>query len=306
MPAPTVVELLWGTGRPAKRGPKPSLSLEAIVGAAIELADAEGMAGVSMQRVAERLGYTKMSLYRYVPGKAELAALMLEQALGAPPDITAPPGIAAAPDAAAASVTAGRPETAAAPDAAAAPDVAARPETAAAPDAVAAPDQAARPDHAAQPNSAAAQAGFTEAPWRAGLRRWTEEIFRRYRAHPWSLELSAGVRPMGPNELAWLEAALTAMAGIGLTGPERLDTVVVLNGHVRSLANQNGGTPADGMEEQLMRQMGEVMEAAGDRYPEVTAALSEQAGGGSARDDALNFGIDRILDGLQVLVERRR
>src|SRR5690606_31308242 len=60
MPAPTVVELLWGTGRPAKRGPKPSLSLEAIVGAAIELADAEGMAGVSMQRVAERLGYTKM------------------------------------------------------------------------------------------------------------------------------------------------------------------------------------------------------------------------------------------------------
>lgn len=239
MPAPTVVELLWGTGRQAKRGPKPSLSLEAIVGAAIELADAEGMAGVSMQRVAERLGYTKMSLYRYVPGKAELAALMLEQALGAPPDI------------------------------------------------------------------ATAQALSEEAPWRAGLRRWTEEIFRRYRAHPWSLELSAGIRPMGPNELGWLEAALSVMAGIGLTGPERLDTVVVLNGHVRSLALQNGGTSADGMEEQLMQQMAEVMEAAGDRYPEVAAAMGEQTGGASARDDALNFGIDRILDGLQALIDRR-
>ncbi|TLF57556.1 TetR/AcrR family transcriptional regulator [Nocardia cyriacigeorgica] len=239
MPAQTVVELLWGTGRQAKRGPKPSLSPAAIVGAAIDLADAEGMAGVSMQRVAERLGYTKMSLYRYVPGKSELAALMLEHALGAPPDI------------------------------------------------------------------AAAQAVSDVAPWRAGLRRWAEEIFRRYRAHPWTLELSTGIRPMGPNELGWLEAALSAMAGIGLTGPERLDTVVVLNGHARSLAAQHGGTPAEGMEEQLMRQMAEVMEAAGDRYPEVAAAMGEQAGGASARDDALNFGIDRILDGLQALVDRR-
>ncbi|WP_280232249.1 TetR/AcrR family transcriptional regulator [Nocardia cyriacigeorgica] len=240
MPAPTVVELLWGTGRPAKRGPKPSLSLEAIVGAAVELADAEGMGGVSMQRVAERLGYTKMSLYRYVPGKAELAALMLEQALGTPPDLTA-----------------------------------------------------------AQPVSG-------ESPWRAGLRTWTEEIFRRYRAHPWSLELSAGIRPMGPHELGWLEAALSAMAGIGLTGPERLDTVVVLNGHVRSLAQQAGGVGSDGIEEQLLRQMAEVMAAAGERYPEVTVALAEQAGGASARDDALTFGVDRILDGLEALVDRRR
>ncbi|MFE3444477.1 TetR/AcrR family transcriptional regulator [Nocardia sp. NPDC059180] len=239
MPAPTVVELLWGTGRQPKRGPKPSLSLEAIVGAAIEQADAEGMGGVSMQRVAERLGYTKMSLYRYVPGKAELAALMLEQALGAPPD------------------------------------------------------------------TAAAQSVSSESPWRAGLRTWTEEIYRRYRAHPWSLELSAGIRPMGPHELGWLEAALSAMAGIGLTGPERMDTVVVLNGHVRSLAQQSGGGSADGLEEQVMRQMAEVMEAAGARYPEVVGALGEQAAGVSARDDALNFGIDRILDGLQVLVDSR-
>ncbi|WP_249359432.1 TetR/AcrR family transcriptional regulator C-terminal domain-containing protein [Nocardia cyriacigeorgica] len=171
----------------------------------------------------------------------------------------------------------------------------------------ASPDIAGAPPHsaAASLDSVAAQSVSGEPPWRAGLRRWTEEIFRRYRAHPWALELSTGIRPMGPNELGWLEAALSAMAGIGLTGPERLDTVVVLNGHVRSLALQNAGAPADGMEEQLMRQMAEVMQAAGDRYPEVTAAMSEQAGGSSARDDALNFGIDRILDGLQALVDRR-
>ena len=63
-------ELLWGTG--ARRG----LSLERIVRAAVELADAEGLAAVSMRRLAERLGFTTMALYRHVPGKTELLDLM--------------------------------------------------------------------------------------------------------------------------------------------------------------------------------------------------------------------------------------
>jgi AcrR family transcriptional regulator len=69
-------ELLWGTR--SRRG----LSLERIVRAAIELADAEGLAAVSMRRVAERLGFTTMSLYRHVPGKAELVDLMRDEVLG--------------------------------------------------------------------------------------------------------------------------------------------------------------------------------------------------------------------------------
>src|SRR5690606_14503843 len=87
MATPTVLEMLWGIDRPSTRGPKPTLSRAAIVSAATELADAEGLAAVSMQKLADRLGYTKMSLYRHVPGKAELTALMTEAALAGLPEL---------------------------------------------------------------------------------------------------------------------------------------------------------------------------------------------------------------------------
>src|SRR4051794_24652021 len=78
------VEFLWEGPPPRTRGPKAALSLDQIADAAIAVADAEGLAAVSMQRVATELGYTKMSLYRYLPGKAELVALMLERGIGEP------------------------------------------------------------------------------------------------------------------------------------------------------------------------------------------------------------------------------
>ncbi|AGZ44615.1 TetR/AcrR family transcriptional regulator [Actinoplanes friuliensis] len=83
------VEFLWGDRARPTRGPKPTMSLESIADAAIVLADAEGLAALSMQRVAADLGFTKMSLYRYLPGKAELVALMVERAIGEPPELPA-------------------------------------------------------------------------------------------------------------------------------------------------------------------------------------------------------------------------
>jgi AcrR family transcriptional regulator len=70
--------LLWGTAEPAGRGPKRALSIPRIVAAAIEIADADGLAALSMRRVAEVLGVGTMSLYTYVPGKAELVDVMLD------------------------------------------------------------------------------------------------------------------------------------------------------------------------------------------------------------------------------------
>jgi AcrR family transcriptional regulator len=60
------------------------------VQAAIEIADADGLAAVSMARVAERLGFTPMSLYRHVSGKDELVRRMLDVALGAAPAFEIP------------------------------------------------------------------------------------------------------------------------------------------------------------------------------------------------------------------------
>jgi AcrR family transcriptional regulator len=81
------VELLWGLDAPqARRGPKPRLSREAVVRAAIGVADAEGIEAVSMQRVAKELGYTTMSLYRHVDSKEDMLVLMLDSSMeGDPP-----------------------------------------------------------------------------------------------------------------------------------------------------------------------------------------------------------------------------
>ncbi|MEU1983882.1 TetR/AcrR family transcriptional regulator [Nocardia sp. NPDC019395] len=240
MATPTVLELLWGTDRRPTRGPKPTLTRSAIVAAAVELADTEGLAALSMQRLADRLGYTKMSLYRHVPGKAELTALMVEEAMRDLPALD----------------TSG-------------------PE-----------------------------------PWRSGLRSWARLTFERYRRHPWVMELLAGVRPMGPNELGWTEAALEAAADIDLTGPERLDTLVVLNGHVRSLAQQVVGPGAT--EEEFTVAMVAALELSDDRFPRLIAALSDHPAPGESqasaphRDAALEFGTERILDGVAALLAERR
>ncbi|MTE15316.1 TetR/AcrR family transcriptional regulator [Nocardia aurantiaca] len=242
MPAPTTLELLWGSPDRPRRGPKPSLTLERIVGEAIDLADTEGLANLSMARLAERLGCAKMALYRYIPGKAELTALMLDTALGLPPEPPCGP-------------TDSDPE-----------------------------------------------------PWRTYLRPWTETFYERAVSHPWANELTTGIRLLGPNELAWLESALAVLDGTGLTAAERLDTVVLLANHVRGMGLQAAAAGAD-LEGELARELGTVLTMQAQRYPHAAAAFAETMSGTAAqtgRDNALSFGIDRILDGVAALIATRR
>jgi AcrR family transcriptional regulator len=83
---PRAIALAWGIAEQPMRGPKREMSIERIVEAAVELADAEGIGAVSMSSVAGRLGYTTMSLYRYVSAKDDLLVLMTEEGVGLPPD----------------------------------------------------------------------------------------------------------------------------------------------------------------------------------------------------------------------------
>lgn len=89
---PAAVQRLWGAAAPRRRGPKPALSAAQIVQAAMDLADAEGLAAVSMARIAEAVGYTPMALYRHVSGKEELLVLMSDAVAAELPGIPADSG----------------------------------------------------------------------------------------------------------------------------------------------------------------------------------------------------------------------
>lgn len=224
-----VVALLWRRATPARRGPKPRFSVDGIVAAATEIADAHGLDAVTMQAVAARLGTTKMALYRYVPGRVELDALLLDAALGAAP-------------------------------------------------------------------SAA-----TGADWRAALTDWAGSVHARALARPWSVELAQRPHVPGPVELAWFEAGLAACGDLPLTGAEKLDTLALLVGHVMSLVRQQprGASP----EADLTARLGPVLAERADDYPLTVAAFSDAEPGD--RDDALRFGVARVVAGVAALAAER-
>ncbi|TDD61912.1 TetR/AcrR family transcriptional regulator [Kribbella antibiotica] len=84
------LELLWRRQKQPTRGPKPALTVDGIVEAALRVADAEGIGAMSMRRVADELGAGAMTLYRYVPGKGELLDVMLDTVYGELPKRVVP------------------------------------------------------------------------------------------------------------------------------------------------------------------------------------------------------------------------
>jgi AcrR family transcriptional regulator len=229
-----LMALLWPRRAAVpRRGPRPTLTLDAIARAGIAAADADGLSGLTMQRVADGLGVTKMALYRYVPGKSELVALMLELGLGEPP--TAPSG-----------------------------------------------------------------------DWRGSLDRWARSLFVRFHEHPWSLEASLGARLYGPNELGWLEHAVAALDGTGLTGAEKFDVAATLIGHIRNLAQQAAAlsVPATQAEDVMNAALRGLVTGREDRFPAVARALTSMAERGG-RNQGLDFGLARILDGVELLITAR-
>jgi AcrR family transcriptional regulator len=62
--------------------PRSGLTRDAIVTAAIEVLDEEGLEGLSMRRVAERLGTGAASLYWHVADKEQLTHLLLDRVMG--------------------------------------------------------------------------------------------------------------------------------------------------------------------------------------------------------------------------------
>ncbi|WP_225730014.1 MULTISPECIES: TetR/AcrR family transcriptional regulator [unclassified Nocardia] len=70
--------LVWERPEPPDRPAPAPLSRERIVGAAIRLADADGLAAVSLRKVAAALDVGPMRLYGYIATKEELLDLMVD------------------------------------------------------------------------------------------------------------------------------------------------------------------------------------------------------------------------------------
>lgn len=71
---------IWARPEPGAR--RPRYTREQIAAKALEIADADGFAAVSMRRVAAELGAGTMTLYHYVRTKEELIALMDDAVMG--------------------------------------------------------------------------------------------------------------------------------------------------------------------------------------------------------------------------------
>ena len=236
-------ELLWGLREQPTRGPKPSLSVEQIVQAAIEVADADGLDAVSMRRVAEKLGVTTMSLYRYVPSKNDLLELML--------DTIAAPG----------------------------------------------PDLSKMPEH-----------------WRAALHWWARQNLEAFRRHPWLVQFPFSHPPFGPNNIRWMEAALRAMEGSGLTPEDMIWLLILLSGYVRTEAAQElaliEGARVTGVEPQEWgRVYGEMLRkivADGD-HPALARVVSAGVfdAPDQGPDEDFEYGLTFILNGVEAMISNR-
>jgi AcrR family transcriptional regulator len=241
---PRAVALAWGVAANPQRGPKRELSIERIVDAAIGIADAEGLGAVSMSRVAASLGFTTMSLYRYVTSKDDLILLMQEAATEVPPP-----------------------------------------------------------------------ADDIERGWREGVTAWVLAIRSAYREHSWLVDIPISGAPITPNSLLMVDWMLRELRPLPLSDGEKMSTLLLLTSYARATAAQErdltaaasamAGDDGAGMEHTFAALVELVTP---ERFPDLSPLFA--AGGyladisDAADDEDFEFGLQRILDGVEYHVGR--
>ncbi|MFI6602077.1 TetR/AcrR family transcriptional regulator [Nonomuraea sp. NPDC050536] len=152
--------------------------------------------------------------------------------------------------------------------------------------------------------------------WRARLEQIARENWRLYLRHPWLLQVATSRPVLGPNVTAKYEYELRAIDGIGLTDLE-MDAVLTLitgfvHGAARGAVEAAQAESQTGMTDQQWWDahapfLGVIADTS--RFP-VAARVGQAAGethqAAYNADHAFEFGLERVLDGIEVLVERRR
>jgi AcrR family transcriptional regulator len=156
----------------------------------------------------------------------------------------------------------------------------------------------------------------TKAPdegWREGLSRWAwaqRDLFRR---QPWILDVPISGPPITPNNVAWMEEGLRCLGGTGLDEGEKLGVILLLAGFVRNEARLAADLAAAALAsgstvEAAMAGYGRLLSRLVDpeRFPAVTAAIASGVLDRADHPDAdFTFGLERVLDGVDVLVRAR-
>nr|WSW67819.1 TetR/AcrR family transcriptional regulator C-terminal domain-containing protein [Streptomyces sp. NBC_00995] len=241
---PASIEAAWGLRARPVKGPKPGLSLGRIVDAAVAVAAAEGLGAVSMGRVANDLGASTMSLYRYVAAKDELYVLMQEAALGAPAPLPALE---------------------------------------------------------------------EKAGWREALSQWARAQSRVLHANLWMLRIPIVGPPASPNSVAWWEQGLQALADAGLDPDEEISVVLLVSGFVRNDALLTGdlgaavearGVSAQEVMDGYARTLNRLVDPV--RHPALSRIMATEGMRTPGEPDhAFRFGLERVLDGVGVLIGSR-
>jgi AcrR family transcriptional regulator len=139
--------------------------------------------------------------------------------------------------------------------------------------------------------------------WRAGADAWVRAAVDRYAERPWLLDVPLRGAPNTPNQLHWLEALLRVLAETSLSQHDALGCAVLLSGYARSYAamvreltaNVDIPVQAPAVGEFLVPRLQEA-------GLELVAALYTNQEYEDEVDDDLDFGLTRILDGIEKLV----
>lgn len=145
-----------------------------------------------------------------------------------------------------------------------------------------------------------------EEDWRSGLTRWAVGVRDAYRRHPWSLRVPISAPPLGPNNVAWLEQALRVLASTTLPEQEKLSCILLLSGFVRNDAILTADFAAAAGGQSVMPGYGQLLSRLTDAadFPALHAAIASGALDDEDDIDAeFNFGLARILDGIEMLIE---
>ena len=149
------------------------------------------------------------------------------------------------------------------------------------------------------------------ASWRPGLARWAWSQHARIRAHPWTIRIPLSGPPTTPNQVAWLEAGLQALAGTGLAEHEKASAVLLLSSYVRGEAAVTADIEAHfhtSDPDRAMSTYANVLRRLLDpeRFPALQALLAAGVFDHADNpDNEFEFGLERILDGIGTLAATR-